>query len=117
MLTQLNPQLQQRLGLSIPEIATFCQRWHITELSLFGSVLGDQFHDRCEIDILIRPAPNTRQGLLTLAKITDDLEASTGRVVDIALKKAIEDSEKLMERQSWCSAVGSDRHPRASPDL
>ena len=63
MLTQLNPQLQQRLGLSMPEIATFCQRSHITELSLFGSVLGNQFHS--DIDILIRPTPNTHQGLLT----------------------------------------------------
>ena len=92
MLTQLNPQLQQRLGLSMSEIATFCQRWHITEQSLFGSVLGDRFHSDRDIDILIRLAPNTRQGLLTLAKIKHDLEASTRRVVDIALKKAIGDS-------------------------
>ena len=93
MLTQLNPQLQQRLGLSMPEIDQFCQRWHITELSLFGSVLGDRFHSDRDIDSPIRLAPNPRQGLLTLAKIKNDLEASTRRVVDIALKKAIGDSE------------------------
>jgi uncharacterized protein len=98
MLTQLNPQLQQRIGLSMPEIATFCQRWHITELSLFGSVLGDQFHSDSNIDILIRPTPNTRQGLLTLAKIKHDLEASIGRVVDIALKKAMRDSGNWIRR-------------------
>ena len=92
MLTQLNPQLQQRLGLSMPEIATFCQRSHITELSLFGSVLGDRFHSDRDIDSPIRFAPNTHQDLLTLAKIKHDLEASTRRVVDIALKKAIGDS-------------------------
>ena len=99
MLTQLNPQLQQRLGLSMPKIATFYQRWHITELSLFGSVLGNQFHPDSDIDILIRLAPNTRQGLLTLARIKHDLEASTGRVVDIALKEAIEDSESWIRRE------------------
>ena len=93
MLTQLNPQLQQRLGLSMPKIATFYQRWHITELSLCGSVFGDRFHSDIGIDILIRPATNTRQDLLTLAKIKHDLEASTGRVVDIALKEAMGDSE------------------------
>lgn len=98
MFTQLNPQLQQRLALSMPEIATFCQRWNIAELSLFGSVLGNQFHADSDIDILIRLAPNTRQGLLTLAKIKHDLEASTGRVVDIALKEAIEDSENWIRR-------------------
>jgi predicted nucleotidyltransferase len=99
MLDPLNPQLQQRLGLSTPEITTFCQRWHITELSLFGSVLGNQFHPDSDIDILIRLAPNTRQGLLTLAQIKHDLEASTGRVVDIALKEAIEDSENWIRRE------------------
>jgi uncharacterized protein len=117
MLTQLNPQLQQRLRLSMPKIATFCQRWQIAEQSLFGSVLDDRFHTDSDIDILIRLAPNTRQGLLTPAKIKHDLEASTGRVVYIALKDAIGDSRKLMELKSWCSAVGCDRHPRASPDL
>jgi hypothetical protein len=68
MLTQINPQ--QRLRISMPEIASFCQRWHIAELSLFGSALGDH-----------------------------------------------KDNEKLMERKSWCSAVGDDRKPRASPYL
>jgi uncharacterized protein len=98
MLTQFNPQLQQRLGLSMPEIATFCQRWHITELPLFSSVLGDRFHSESDTDIPIRPTPNTRQGFLTLAKIKHDLEASTGRVVDIALKEAIEYSENWIRR-------------------
>ena len=98
MLTQLNPQLQQRLGLSMPEIATFCQRWQITELSLFGSVLGNQFHSDRDIDIPIRFAPSTRQGLLTLAKIKYELETSTGRIVDIALKESIETSENWIRR-------------------
>ena len=98
MLTQPNPQLQQRLGLLMPEIATFCQRWHIIELYLFGSVLGNQFHTDSDIDILIRFAPNTRQGLLTLAKIKHELETSTGRIVDIALKESIETSENWIPR-------------------
>jgi uncharacterized protein len=98
MLTQLNPQLQQQLGLSMPELATFCQHWHITELSLLGSVLINEFHIDCVFDIPIRLAPNTRQGFLTLAKIKHDLEASTGRVVDIALKEAIEYSENWIRR-------------------
>ncbi|MBD1930313.1 MULTISPECIES: nucleotidyltransferase family protein [Cyanophyceae] len=93
MCTQLNPQLQQRIGLSMLEITTLCQRWHITELSLFGSVLGNQFHSDSDIDILIRLAPNTRQCLLSLTKIKHDLEASTKRAINIALKEAIETSE------------------------
>jgi uncharacterized protein len=98
MPTQLNPQLQQRLGLSMPEILAFCQRWNLVELSLFGSVLSDRFHADSDIDILIRFAANSRQGLLTLAKIKHGLEASTGRVVDIALKESVENSENWIRR-------------------
>lgn len=98
MQTKLDFQIQQRLGLSIEQIAQFCQRWHITELSLFGSVLGNQFHTDSDIDILIRFAPNTRQGLLTLAKIKHDLEVNTGRAVDIALKESVENSENWIRR-------------------
>ena len=108
----LNPQLQQRLGLSMLEIATFCQRWHITELSLFGSVLSNQFHADSDIDILIRLAPNTRQGLLTLARIKHDLEAKTGRVVDIALKEAIENSENWIRRKEILETAQVIYEPR-----
>ncbi|ELS00296.1 nucleotidyltransferase family protein [Gloeocapsa sp. PCC 73106] len=96
---QLDYQIQQRLRLSIDQLAQFCQHWQIIELSLFGSVLGNQFHCDSDIDILIRFAPNAPQGLLTLAKIKHDLERKTGRVIDIALKEAIENSENWIRRQ------------------
>jgi predicted nucleotidyltransferase len=95
---KLEPKLQDRLSLSPEEIAQLCQRWGITELALFGSVLSDQFNPDSDIDILIRFAPNARQGLLTLAKIKHDLETRIGREVDLALKDAIETSENWIRR-------------------
>ena len=68
MLTQLKPQFQQQLGLSMPETAIFCQRWQITKQFLFGSVLGNQFHSDRNIGILICLTANVHQSLLTLAK-------------------------------------------------
>ncbi len=99
MLLKLNPQLQKRLGISTEEIAQLCQRWNITEMALFGSVLSDRFHADSDIDILIRFAPKARQGLLTLAKIKHELEASLGREVDITVKESIENSENWIRRQ------------------
>lgn len=98
MLIRLEPQVQQRLGLSTEEIVQFCQQWNIMEFALFGSVLSNQFHPNSDIDILIRFAPNTRQGLLTLAKIKHALEAQIGRKVDIVLKESIENSENWIRR-------------------
>lgn len=98
MLLKLNLQLEERLGISAEKIAQFCQRWDIIELALFGSVLSDRFHANSDIDILIRFEPNARQGLLTLAKIKHELEASIGREVDIALKESLENSENWIRR-------------------
>jgi uncharacterized protein len=98
MLLNLDPQLQERLGISTEEIIHFCQRWNITELALFGSVLSDRFNPDSDIDILIHFALEARQGLLTLVKIKHELEASTGREVDIALKESVENSENWIRR-------------------
>jgi uncharacterized protein len=98
MLLNLDPQLQQRLGISTEDIIQLCQRWNITELALFGSVLSDRFNPDSDIDILIHFAPEARQGLFTLAKIKHELEASTGREVDIAIKESVENSENWIRR-------------------
>jgi predicted nucleotidyltransferase len=99
MLTNLESRIQQRLGLSMSEIAKFCQQWQIVEMALFGSILGDQFREDSDIDILIKFAPNARQGLLTLAKIKHELETRLRRTVDIALRESIENSENWIRRQ------------------
>ncbi len=96
---KLEPQLEKRLGISFEKIAQFCQKWNIIELALFGSVLNDCFHGDSDIDILIRFDSNTRQGLLTLAKIKHQLEASIGRKVDIVTFESVENSENPIRRQ------------------
>ena len=34
-------------------LSAFCERWQITELALFGSVLRDDFRPDSDIDILV----------------------------------------------------------------
>lgn len=98
ILADRNPKIQQRLGLSLIEVSTFCQQWQIVEMALFGSVLREDFQVDSDIDILVKFAPNARQGLLTLAKIKHELEIDCGRPVDIALKQSIETSENWIRR-------------------
>ena len=45
----------KQLCIEIPkgEIARFCQRHHIRKLSLFGSVLRDDFTPESDIDFLV----------------------------------------------------------------
>ena len=81
---KLEPQLEERLGISFEKIARFCQKWNIIELALFGSVLNDCFHSDSDIDILVRLDLNARQGLLTLAKIKHHMVNAAKRVVQFS---------------------------------
>jgi len=96
---KLNPTLEERLKISSAEISQFCQKWNIAELSLFGSVLSDRFNANSDIDILLSFQSNSRQGLLTLAKIKHELESLVCRDVDIAIKQSVLKSNNWIRRQ------------------
>lgn len=65
-------------------ITDFCQRYHITRLSLFGSVLRDDFKPDSDVDVLVEFEPMQTPGLIRLAKMEMELSALLGgRVVDL----------------------------------
>ena len=70
----------QNLDLPMVEIKELYDRWQIIEFALFGSVLRDDFQPTSDIDILIAFAPNTRKGLLSLARIKHELEDLLGEM-------------------------------------
>ena len=82
------------LALPIDEINKFCQQWQIIELSLFGSILRDDFHADSDIDILVAFAPTANWGLLDRAQMQEELEAVLSRRVDLISKRAIDRSYK-----------------------
>lgn len=65
------------------EIRTFCQRHHIRRLSLFGSVLRDDFGPASDVDVLVEFEPDHVPGL-ALIRMQDELSALFGgRPVDL----------------------------------
>ena len=44
--------------LPMTAIRSFCERWKVTELSLFGSALREDFSDSSDVDILVTFAEN-----------------------------------------------------------
>ncbi len=93
-------QLYTRLGISPDQLYEYCQRWKISELSIFGSVLTTNFHKDSDIDVLITFAPDAQKGLLTMAKMQRELEELLSRKVDLASKKSIEQSRNAARRAS-----------------
>jgi predicted nucleotidyltransferase len=72
-------------GIEIPEqaLADFCQRNRIRRLSLFGSILRDDFKPESDIDVLVEFEPGARVGLIKLAGMEIELCELLGRKVDL----------------------------------
>lgn len=64
------------------EIAEFCRRHHIRRLSLFGSVLGDDFGPESDLDVLVEFAPGQTPGFAFVA-MDEELSVIVGRKVDL----------------------------------
>ncbi len=67
-------------SIEIPKekITHFCQHWHITKLSLFGSVLRDDFRPDSDIDVLVEFQPEHIPGFLKLHRIQEELSTLLG---------------------------------------
>ena len=71
------------------EIETFCRKWKIRELSLFGSVLREDFRPDSDIDVLVSFEPNDPWDLFHLVEMRDELIALFGRDVDLVEKEGL----------------------------
>ncbi|MGB7875773.1 MAG: nucleotidyltransferase family protein [Anaerolineales bacterium] len=79
------------------EIAAFCKRWKVTELSLFGSVLRADFRPDSDVDVLVTFSPNAEISLFDLVQMKLDLEEIFQRPVDIIEKDALENPFRKRE--------------------
>lgn len=97
---QLNSRLQSRLGITPEQLAEFCQRWHVYELALFGSVLRDDFSADSDIDVLVSYQPTAKRGLFEKIRMQEELSSLLHRDVDLVSKKAIEQSQNWLRRKN-----------------
>jgi len=81
-----------QIDLAPEVIQRFCQKWQITEFSLFGSVLRDDFRPDSDIDVLVTFAPNAPWTLIDLVNMEYELADLTGRDIDLIEKRVIEKS-------------------------
>ena len=76
---------------SIPrqQLADFCRRWKVTELSFFGSVLRDDFGPDSDVDVLVTFDSDAGWSLLDLVTMQDELASIVGRKVDLLEEAAL----------------------------
>lgn len=94
-----------QIDLAPDAIQRFCQKWQITELSLFGSVLRDDFRPDSDIDVLVSFSPDAPWSLLDLVNMEYELADLTGRDIDLVEKRAIENSANWLRRDEILSTA------------
>ena len=72
-----------RVAIDKSRLAAFCRNNQIARLSLFGSVLRDDFGPESDIDVLVEFEPGEIITLLDMARMQDELTALFGRQVDL----------------------------------
>jgi predicted nucleotidyltransferase len=87
------------------EIATFCRRWKVRELALFGSVLRQDFGPDSDVDILVTFSQNAEWSLFDHVQMQHELQALFGRDVDLVSRRAVERSENWLRRQEILSTA------------
>lgn len=92
--------LYNRLNTTPVAIAEFCQKWHLTQFAVFGSVVRDDFRPDSDIDVLITYAPGVDHSLLKRVRMKYELEDLFHREVDLLLKIEIIDSHNWIRRQA-----------------
>ena len=81
----MNPNVQ----LDFEELAAFCRKWRIRELSIFGSALRDDFGPDSDLDFLVSFEPGAGCDIDEILDIKEELEARYGRKVDLVEKEAL----------------------------
>lgn len=71
-------------------VADLCRRYGVASLSVFGSVLRDDFGPESDVHVLIQPEPGTRMTFSTLGAFEQELAALVGRSVDVVLSSEVE---------------------------
>jgi predicted nucleotidyltransferase len=99
--------LDERLGITREQLADFCQQSGIVEVSVFGSILREDFNPDSDIDLLVvfEDEFRSRMSLMDLVKIQYQLEDWLDRSVDLIEKSSVIDSDNWIRRQNILSTA------------
>jgi len=104
-------KMKPRFRIPRRELLDFCYRWKVAELSLFGSVLRDDFGPDSDIDVLVSFAPDAQWSLLDLVEMQEELEKIFGREVDLVEREGLRNPFRRRAILSQREIIATTRIP------
>jgi hypothetical protein len=77
-----------RISASPEQVAAFCRKWKVKELSVFGSVLREDFSGNSDVDVLVETLPESELGWDWL-DMQNEFALMLGRKVDLVFKDGL----------------------------
>jgi len=111
MTPQLQTIIRDRCHITRSQIIDFCQRWHIIEFAVFGSVLRDDFRNDSDIDVLVTLASNHGLNLFDWIDMQQELETLFNRDVDLVDKRGLKNPYRRSEIMNTCQIIYASEQP------
>jgi uncharacterized protein len=92
------PASRRKPLIDLDAVAAFCRRHGVRAFSLFGSILGDDFDEESDVDVLI-DTDGRSLGFRETCRMLDELEALFGRKVDLLTRIAVESPDMNSHRR------------------
>jgi len=93
-------RLARRPAIDAETLRAFCTEWKVTELALFGSILGDQFGPDSDIDALVTFEDDAGWTLWDFIRMRDEVAELLGRKVDLIERSVISRSRNYIRRSA-----------------
>jgi hypothetical protein len=93
------------IELPMPKIADFCHKWQVTEFSLFGSILRDDFRPESDIDVMVQFHPDAHPTFRSLDQMEAELKTIFHRDIDLITRQGIESSRNYLRRHEILSSA------------
>ena len=93
------------IELPMEKVTEFCHKWQVTEFTLFGSVLRDDFRPDSDIDIMVEFDPAACPTFSTLDRMEAELKIIFNRDIDLITRQGIASSRNYLRRREILSSA------------
>ncbi|TET36181.1 MAG: nucleotidyltransferase [Planctomycetota bacterium] len=92
--------MKRKLPVDAETVESFCRKWKITEFTVFGSTLRDDFGPQSDIDVMVSFAPDAEWSLWDHFSMKEELERLLKRSVDLLTRRSLEQSPNWIRRKA-----------------
>lgn len=99
------------LPVSSERLKALCRQWRVRELSLFGSVLRDDYGPGSDVDLLVSFEEDAPWSLWDLIALKDALSELFGRPVDLVEREALKNPfrrKRILETKQTIYVAGPE---------